>query len=51
MKTTDTALSIRDLTKRFGAKTAVNQLNVSVDRGEIFGLVGPNGAGNTTCWV
>lgn len=48
MKTTDTALSIRDLTKRFGAKTAVNQLNVSVDRGEIFGLVGPNGAGKST---
>ena len=36
------------LTKRYGEKTAVNQLNLSVKKGEIFGLLGPNGAGKTT---
>ena len=37
-----------DLTRRFGALTAVDRLNISVDHGEIFGLLGPNGAGKTT---
>ena len=36
------------LTKRYGEKTAVNQLNLSIKKGEIFGLLGPNGAGKTT---
>lgn len=38
----------RDLTKRFGALTAVDALNISVEECEIFGLLGPNGAGKTT---
>lgn len=42
------ALRTVDLTKRFGALTAVDRVNISVRRGEIFGLLGPNGAGKTT---
>src|SRR5947207_4977087 len=38
----------RDLTRRFGAVTAVDRLNLAVTRGEVFGLVGPDGAGKTT---
>jgi ABC-2 type transport system ATP-binding protein len=36
------------VTKRFGATTAVDQLSFFVDRGEMFGLIGPDGAGKTT---
>jgi len=36
------------LTKRYGDFTAVDQLNMTVDEGEIFGFLGPNGAGKTT---
>ena len=38
----------RDLTRRFDALTAVNRLNLAIAPGEIFGLVGPDGAGKTT---
>ena len=41
-------IEARDLTRRFGELTAVDHLNLSVARGEIFGLVGPDGAGKTT---
>jgi ABC-2 type transport system ATP-binding protein len=37
-----------NLTRRFKNVTAVDELNLSVQRGEIFGLVGPDGAGKTT---
>ena len=36
------------LTKRFGDLTAVDELTLTVAEGEIFGLVGPDGAGKTT---
>jgi ABC-2 type transport system ATP-binding protein len=36
------------LTRRFGKFTAVDNFNIAVDRGEIFGLLGRNGAGKTT---
>lgn len=38
----------RALTKQFGALTAVDRVSVAVEAGEIFGLVGPDGAGKTT---
>ena len=41
-------IEIAHLTKQYGAKTAVNDLNLSIKRGEVFGLLGPNGAGKTT---
>jgi branched-chain amino acid transport system ATP-binding protein len=43
-----TVLEARDATRRFGGLLAVNQVNFSVNKGEIFGLIGPNGAGKTT---
>ena len=42
------AIVISDLTKRFGSLTAVDHLAFDVEPGEIFGLVGPDGAGKTT---
>src|SRR5574341_1031990 len=42
------AVEARDLTKQFGSLTAVDRLGVSIPPGEIFGLVGPDGAGKTT---
>jgi drug efflux transport system ATP-binding protein len=44
----DAIIETRDLTRRFGTLTAVDRLNLTVARGEIFGLVGPDGAGKTT---
>src|SRR5438270_5632133 len=44
----DPIIETRDLTRRFGALTAVDHLNLFVTKGEIFGLVGPDGAGKTT---
>jgi ABC-2 type transport system ATP-binding protein len=42
------AVKAENLSKVFGSLIAVNHLNLSVKRGEIFGLVGPDGAGKTT---
>jgi len=41
-------ITIRNLTKKFGEKLAVDHLNLEVTRGEFFGFLGPNGAGKTT---
>ncbi|MDX1982514.1 MAG: ABC transporter ATP-binding protein [Bryobacteraceae bacterium] len=41
-------IEIRQLTRKFGAVTAVDNLSLSIPKGEIFGLVGPDGAGKTT---
>lgn len=42
------AIKTANLTRKFGELTAVNNLNIEVVEGEIFGLVGPDGAGKTT---
>jgi ABC-2 type transport system ATP-binding protein len=39
---------LKDLSKRFGRKIAMNKVSMSVRRGEIFGFLGANGAGKTT---
>jgi ABC-2 type transport system ATP-binding protein len=44
----ESIIETRDLTRRFGGITAVDRLNLIVYPGEIFGLVGPDGAGKTT---
>lgn len=41
-------LEIKNLTKRYGKFTALENLNLKMKEGEIFGFVGPNGAGKTT---
>lgn len=45
---TQPVLEVRDLTKRFGAFTAVNGISFTIKPGEILGVLGPNGAGKTT---
>jgi len=42
------AVELRDVTKRYGELVAVNNLNLTIDTGEIFGLLGPNGSGKST---
>ena len=44
----NTIISVRELTKCFGDFTAVNRISFDVERGEIFGFLGANGAGKTT---
>jgi ABC-2 type transport system ATP-binding protein len=44
----ETVLEIQGLTKNFGKLCAVNQLNLEVHRGQVFGMLGPNGSGKTT---
>ena len=41
-------IQIKNLTKKFGDFTAVDDLSLEINEGEIFGLLGPNGAGKTT---
>jgi ABC-2 type transport system ATP-binding protein len=45
---TDTVVEVRDLTKSYGQRTAVDRVSLSVRRGEVYGFLGPNGAGKTT---
>ena len=42
------AVELRELTRRFGAFTAVDRVSLSVGAGEIFGFLGANGAGKST---
>jgi len=41
-------VAVQELTRRFGAFTAVDKVSFEVPRGEVFGFLGPNGAGKTT---
>ena len=41
-------LELRKLVKAFGGLLAVNDVTFQVEKGEIFGLIGPNGSGKTT---
>ena len=41
-------ITVEKITKRFGNKTALNQIQFNVEKGEIFGFLGPSGAGKTT---
>ncbi|HID19976.1 MAG TPA: ABC transporter ATP-binding protein [Methanophagales archaeon] len=47
-KESNKVIEARELTKRFGDVTAVNQISFGVTKSEIFGFLGPNGAGKTT---
>jgi ABC-2 type transport system ATP-binding protein len=42
------SVETRGLTRRFGALTAVQDLTIRIEKGEVFGLLGPNGSGKTT---
>ncbi len=44
----DLIIDVRDLTKSFGDRVAVDHIALSVKRGEVFGFLGPNGSGKTT---
>jgi ABC-2 type transport system ATP-binding protein len=46
--TSSPALAVEHLTKRFGARLAVDDVSFAVAAGEVFGFLGPNGAGKTT---
>ena len=43
-----TAIDVRHLTKRFGGRAVVDDFSIRVERGQIFGFLGPNGSGKTT---
>jgi ABC-2 type transport system ATP-binding protein len=45
---TEAAVRVEDLSKQFGAFTAVDRVTFDVQAGEVFGFLGPNGAGKTT---
>ena len=44
----ESVISVTDVTRRFGAKTALARVSLSMPRGAVYGLVGANGAGKTT---
>lgn len=48
MRMNDYAIEVRGLTKRYGRRTAVEELSFVVPRGSVVGLLGPNGAGKST---
>ena len=49
--TAEPLLELKSMTKRFGGLTAVDQMNMTVEAGQIVGIVGPNGSGKTTTFA
>ncbi|MEO8798500.1 MAG: ABC transporter ATP-binding protein [Polyangiaceae bacterium] len=47
-RSAEAAIRIKKVSKRFGAKIAVDELSLQIEAGTVFGLIGPNGAGKTT---
>ena len=47
------SIEVSDITKTYNGRTVVDRLSFSVDKGEVFGLLGHNGAGKSTTiyWV
>lgn len=43
-----TAITLTDVVKKYGERTALNDMSLTVERGELYGLIGDNGAGKTT---
>ena len=43
-----TAIRVENISKSFGDTKALDDINISVEQGELFGLIGPDGAGKTT---
>jgi ABC-2 type transport system ATP-binding protein len=48
MTANDLVIDVQGITKRFGNRTVVNNIPMQVQRGEIYGFLGPNGSGKTT---
>ena len=48
MSANPAVIDVRGLNKSFGAKHVVKDVSIRVERGEIFGFLGPNGSGKTT---
>jgi ABC-2 type transport system ATP-binding protein len=44
----DAVINVKGLTKRFGERTVVDDFSMRVERGQIYGFLGPNGSGKTT---
>ena len=42
------AIETKNLTKKYKEKTVVNEMNIKINQGELFALLGTNGAGKTT---
>ena len=41
-------IEFRNVTKKFGYKVALDEVNIKFEKGKIYGLLGPNGSGTTT---
>lgn len=44
------AVGLKDVTKRYGNLISLDKINLSVERGEVFGLIGPDGSGKSTLY-
>ena len=44
----ENAITMSNINKTFGAKTAIKDVSIEIKKGELFGFLGPSGAGKTT---